>query len=391
MNTIKKKYFLIIKLLLSLSLFLLAINFEKASNERLKVLLGIFACYFLLGILRKVLIKKRIVYIVSFIIEIILIYTIEYNSRFLINYFYHLLYILTLIDISINLKRKNSIVIGIILVTVSLIKYVFLVYYELNLSNISEMAFFTLISVFVLLILNFLQYYIEEKEIKEQLYKQLVSSHNKLKEYTKKVEELTMIEERNRITRDIHDTLGHNMTGIIMELEMISLMIDEDTDESKKMLDRCKMSAREGLIKIREIVETLRPSEKISKGVESIKELINSFNTKTNIDTAFDVKGKKIKTSTTINVILYRIVQEALTNSVRHGKATIIRIQFEYLENKIEFKIHDNGIGCKQIKKGFGLKSMQERVENVGGQISYSSDKGFCINGFLPLEVKKYD
>ncbi|RKD31198.1 sensor histidine kinase [Thermohalobacter berrensis] len=385
------KLFYIFKLVTLVILFIGAIMFENAHGSRLYLLSLIFILYILIGILRGRIFKNKRIYSLSYFIDIALVYYLEHNSRFLINYFFHTFYIGILIESSLTLKKKDSLIIGIITVVTSLIKYVLLIYYKTNLSNISQISFFTLINVFILVLTHFAQYYKEEKEKQDKLYKQLIKAHKKLKEYADKIEGLTIIEERNRIARDLHDTLGHNMTALIMEMEMAELMINDDIDKAKELIGRSKKTAREGLRKVREVVETLRPEKRILKGVESIKELIEDFSNKANINAELNIKGKIVKTSPTIDVTLYRIVQESLTNAVRHGKASKVKIDLEYTYKTVNFKIKDNGIGIKKIEKGFGLKGMEERVRNINGEVKFHSDKGFLIEGYLPLEVNRVD
>ncbi|EOC99556.1 two-component sensor histidine kinase [Caldisalinibacter kiritimatiensis] len=249
------------------------------------------------------------------------------------------------------------------------------------------MAFFTLLNIFVLVVINFAQYFREQKLKKDLLYDELLDTHKKLKEYAQKIEELTILEERNRIARDIHDTLGHMMTGIIMELEMASHIIDKDTGKAKKLLKASKTSAREGLSKIRQVVETLKPDKQISKGIDSIKELIDEFSQKTGVDIDLNIIGSIKKLTPTVSVTLYRVVQESLTNAVRHGKATKIIVNISLTKEKIEFQIKDNGIGDKDIKLGFGLKGMTERVRALHGEIEFKVGDGFIVRGYIPGEV----
>jgi len=253
------------------------------------------------------------------------------------------------------------------------------------------MAFIILISVFILVIINFALYYKEEEERKDRLYQELLDTHKKLKEYTYKVEELTAVEERNRIARDIHDTLGHSMTAIIMEMEIIDRILDKDLNEAKTLLAKTKKSAREGLVKIREVVETLKPDDRISQGIESIKELIEDFSRRTGVEIELQVVGNLLRTSPPINATLYRAIQESITNAVRHGKATIIDIKIEFQKEKMEFYIHNNGLCPKEIIEGYGIKGMKERIEALNGKVEFEGNESFTIKGFLPIGGSEVD
>lgn len=363
-------------------IFYMAVYFENASGNRLYILLALFAAYIILGSLRKRLYNNEIWLSCSFVVDIILVYLLEYNSRFLINYFFHSFYIVILLEVSITLKREKSLIISIISVCVSLIKYIFLISYNSNLASLSQMAFFLLINALILVIANFAQYNREEKEKKELLYNELLKTHKKLKLYSDKVEELAAIEERNRIARDIHDTLGHNMTALIMQIEMSSHMMDEDIQRAKVLIDSAKEKARQGLLSVRKVVETLR-IEETKQEANSIQALIDEFSSAAGIEIELETIGETIIISPNTNITLYRIVQEALTNAVRHGKATRIKVVIIYKNDITEFEIRDNGRGTKKIKEGYGLKGMMERVVSLNGKVEFESRNGFTVKGYL--------
>ncbi|WP_432662919.1 sensor histidine kinase [Wukongibacter baidiensis] len=364
-------------------LFYMAVYFENASGTRLYMLLGLFAVYIILGIVRKRLYRNEMLLSCSFLIDIVLVYLLEHNSRFLINYFFHSFYIVILLEVSLTLKRDKSLIISIISVGVSLIKYILLISYNNNLASLSQMAFFLLINALILVIANFAQYNRDEKEKKELLYNELLKTHKKLKEYSDKVEELAALEERNRIARDIHDTLGHNMTALIMQMEISSHMIDEDIDKTKELIDSAKEMARQGLLSVRKVVETLR-IEETKKETNSIECLIDEFSNAAGIEIEFETIGELTKRHPNIDIALYRIVQESLTNAVRHGKATKVEVCITYKNEAIEFEIKDNGIGAKQIKEGYGIKGMKERITNLSGKVEFESGNGFIVKGYLP-------
>ncbi len=381
--------FYLIKIILLSLIFSGAVIFENAQGKRFHIILTVFAVYLLIGIIRNSLFKDKKLYKYTFLIDIVLIYFLEHQSRYLISYFYHSFYIAIIIEAAFMLKRKESLSVGILTVIVSLVKYFMLLYYKYSIGNLSQIVFFIIMNVLILGVISFAKYYKEEKEKKDELYTELLKTHTKLKEYSNRVKELVAIEERNKIARDIHDTLGHSMTGVIMQIEMADHMIGKDDDSVSKLLSNAKCSAREGLQKIREIVETLEPNKNISKGIESIKVLINRFKEITRVDISLKIKGRVVRTSETVNTVLYRVIQESLTNSIRHGHANRININIKYLEHNINFIIQDNGNGADKIHKGFGLKGIINRIESIGGKVCFKSEDGFVVEGKLPLEVQK--
>ena len=212
-----KKLLYIIKMIIFILLFLSALYFENAQQQRL-ILLFIIFILFLVGNIAKYYIKTQNKLFILFLIDTALIYIIESNSRLLINYFFHSFYMIIFLEASLTLQLKKGIAIGIITVIISMIKYVYLIYYKFNLSNVSQMFFFLMVNILILIIAAFARKTKEEKEKKDILYRELLDTHKKLKEYTDELNRLSVIEERTKIARDIHDTLGHNMTALIMQL-----------------------------------------------------------------------------------------------------------------------------------------------------------------------------
>lgn len=175
-----------------------------------------------------------------------------------------------------------------------------------------------------------------------------------------------------------------------MGLEMVQVLMEDDLPKAKDMIKYLKDSSRENLVKVREVVSTLYSNEGFSKGLESINELIDSFKLKSNTNINLEIKGEIIKLSPSTNIVIYRTLQEGLTNAIRHGRSNNIDIYLEYFNDFINLIIEDNGIGSTNIVKGYGLKGMEDRVLALGGKIEFSSDKGFKIRASIPLEVK-YD
>lgn len=375
-----KKNILMLKTIFTLILFFAALNYENALEFRTIIYVILITLYTLVNIARYYSKDSRIV-LGSFILELGIIYLFEYNSRYQVNYIFHLFYFLTLLEVPLSLNKKQSLIISILILIISNIKFIMLLYLKPSFGNVSQGGFFLLTGIFIALLMNFLKYYKEEEEKKMLLNKELMNANIRLNE-------MTIIEERNRIARDLHDTIGHGLTGTIMGLEVVQVLLDEDINQAREMTINLKDSSRKSLIGVREVVNTLNPNENISKGLESIKELIDSFQHKSNININFDVKGVPSKSNPSVNIVLYRIIQEGLTNSIRHGHAEKIDVKISYNDKSIEVSVKDNGLGTSDIEKGFGLKSMEDRVFSLGGTISFSSKEGFSIFASIPLEVE---
>ncbi|MCX7921769.1 MAG: sensor histidine kinase [Clostridia bacterium] len=200
------------------------------------------------------------------------------------------------------------------------------------------------------------------------------------------VEELAVIKERNRFARDAHDTVGHAMAKVITLLELCRISGDV-TDKMSKMLNDASDFAREGLNEVRRSIAGLVP-EKLELGnlEGALKKLFSDFTT-ADINIDFSIEGTipSCGTSKYSNSI-YRICQEALTNSVRHGNAKNVTVILRFGDT-IKLFICDDGSGCKDFKKGFGLSGMEQRVKELDGSISYGSNDGEGFNIFAEIPV----
>jgi len=252
-------------------------------------------------------------------------------------------------------------------------------------SNLSQMLFFLIINVFILIIASFAQHNKLEKERKDILYKELLNAHKKLKEYTDELKRLSVIEERNRIARDIHDTLGHNMTALIMQLQMAEHYIKTNSTKSEELLMNSLKTAKDSLDGIREVVETLRGKETALSSDNAIKVLVDEFSEKTGAEIDLKIIGQLTKNNEA-NKAIYHILQEGLTNAIRHGNATVIQVELQYFNDSIKFSIKDNGVGTEVLIEGYGMKGIKERVKDFNGNVEFVSCDGFYVNGIIYLE-----
>ncbi|MCX7923197.1 MAG: protein kinase [Clostridia bacterium] len=214
--------------------------------------------------------------------------------------------------------------------------------------------------------------------------------NKQLKEYAVAVEELAVARERNRVAMAMHDTLGHTMSILLKLLEASKISCSKDPEKTEKELSRAIDIAREGLKEVRHSVSGLMPETLEEAGlVTSLQKLITDYQS-SGINVDFTVDGIfDYRCSRYYNAI-YRTCQEALTNSLRHGKARNIAIILKFINEKVRLYIVDDGNGCKEINKGFGLTGMEKRITDLKGNISYTSDgeNGFNIFVEFPMDVQ---
>ena len=202
---------------------------------------------------------------------------------------------------------------------------------------------------FILLIISILR--ISEDKLKK--------SNSDLEIYIDSLEELTILKERNRISREIHDSVGHALSTTIIQLGAIENLVSFDKD-LKELVFELREFVKKSLIEVRNAINTLKPDEYENyENLFKIKELVNNFSKMTNIDVKITISKYTWKLSSIQSISLYRVIQEALSNCVKHSNATRIQIFFNFNKDNLVINIKDNGTDCKNINKGNGLKDLR--------------------------------
>ncbi len=225
---------------------------------------------------------------------------------------------------------------------------------------------------------------------------QLSTVNQKLQENTKKFGEEATKQERSRITRDMHDSCGYVFTNIIALAEAAISIPEIDDDTAKRIFNFIRNQSSDGLQRTRETLHLIREIQSpVSTGIQDIYELKHIFEEVTNIEIIIETGNMNHKYGRIVNATLRRIVQEALTNSLRHGHATKILIQFWEFPELLTMTVTDNGSGSNNIVKGIGFLGMEERLALLGGTLDFSSpeDGGFKIHITIPLtgREEKYE
>ncbi|MBW9154574.1 sensor histidine kinase [Clostridium estertheticum] len=328
-------------------------------------------------------------FIISILIELVLI-------SFMHSYFCHLTFLfifILFVDIFLFLDLKTCILVSLpAYITISLLTYIESKQLQIQaifsdiLSYWLALTFFAAVSYGLknsILMKDKIQIlYSELKESKEDLE----SANKKLKYYSENVEEISILNERNRLAGEIHDTIGHNLTSLIIEIDICNKLIDKDIDKTKIELNKAQKLARYSLSEVRKSVRSIKSSNNLT-GLNAIKNLIRCYEKNTGIVVHFNTSKRQYRLSPTIEVTVYSAIQESLTNCAKYGNANNAYIDIYFKENGIEFFIKNDGLSCHNIKKGVGLTTMQERVEVLGGNLKISGENNFNVSGFIPMEV----
>lgn len=219
-----------------------------------------------------------------------------------------------------------------------------------------------------------------------KLYHDLQNANEQLSEYADMAEKMAQTNERNRIAREIHDTLGHRLTGIIAGLDACLALADVAPQEVKKQLGVLADVSREGIKEVRRSVSELRPDavEKLSLNA-AIRKMVTDMGKVTDTQIYFDAGGEKLEFGDDESNIIYRVIQESITNAVRHGHAGQIWVSLKRIDGEVLLEIRDDGIGCKELNSGFGTRHMKERIEMLGGTIAFDGQKGFTVTAHIPI------
>lgn len=220
----------------------------------------------------------------------------------------------------------------------------------------------------------------------QQLNDELQVLNIQLQEYASLQEKMGETKERNRLAREIHDTLGHTLTGLSVGIDAAMMILDVDSEATKKQLSILSDTARQGLKDVRRSVEKLRPDalERYSLQ-EALQKMIVDFEVVSQVEISFVCHLESLSFNKDEEEVIYRIVQEGLTNALRHGHAKHVFISFAMEANMLVVIIEDDGIGCEKVEFGFGLHHMEERVNALQGKIRAYGYDGFVIIAEIPI------
>ena len=198
---------------------------------------------------------------------------------------------------------------------------------------------------------------------------ELDEARKRLLEYAQKVENAAQIEERNRISKEIHDELGHKLIRTKLMMEAAIQVIPHDKEKGMDMLYQIRDQLSESMETLRTTVRNLKPDDRVVRSF-SIQQLVEDFTKSSGVQVEVTVRGEPFRQYPSMEVALYRNAQEALTNAVRHGQARHIAVQLEYFPDRLEMSVSNDGrLPEGKIVKGLGLQGMEERLSLFGGTV----------------------
>ncbi len=230
---------------------------------------------------------------------------------------------------------------------------------------------------------------IEYIDIVTSINNKLSDSNSKLIKTEKKLQTIRQ-NERKEISQHLHDNLGQNITALNLETKVLKNCIDTKNETARKTLDRINRNINDSIEILRELTNNLRiPNLKSNGLIKSIEKIISERNALKMIKLTFEAQNIPEDLNDTINLTVYRSVQECITNMLKHSKATEGTIQLHYLNHNLDIIIKDNGIGIENKNtKGLGLLGMYESIKKLNGTFSIDKLKkqGTIIRINIPTE-----
>ncbi len=329
------------------------------------------------------IIAYLICYVLSFTSKGWLIYlgtgaqiAISTTMSMLFGYIYFFLFLAFFIG---NLKKKMAFIIFYIILLISTfgtIYYGFVTIHNRELITQLPFVVLSLISVILLPVSTY------NKNKEDELQGQLDYAN-------KRISELVKLEERQRISRDLHDTLGQKLSLIGLKSDLAAKLISKNPVQAKQEISDVQKTARIALKEVREMVTQMRGT-KLEDEISRIKQILKAAE----INFIIEGNSKLTKTSLIAENVVSMCIKEAVNNVVKHSKATTCFLIIEQTKTELTVKLKDNGVGIGNFLEnsyGNGIQGMKERLEFVNGSLEIVSDHGTTIIIKVPTIFKQAD
>jgi signal transduction histidine kinase len=216
----------------------------------------------------------------------------------------------------------------------------------------------------------------------ERLAVELREANQRLRAYAAQAEAVATIKERNRLAREIHDTLGHHLTAVNVQLEAARAVLDADPDRARQAVENAQSMTKKGLAEVRSSVAALRASPMERRSLpEAVGALVEGLDA-SGLLAEFELLGEPRELPPEAKLALYRAAQEGLTNVRRHARASWAQVQLDYEEPaRVRLTVEDNGVGSASADGGFGLLGVRERIRLLDGEMRTETAprKGFTL------------
>ena len=325
--------------------------------------------------------------VISIIIELIVIPIAHINLGGAIIFY--------LIGVSIDIYEFNNKIFRYLFSSIIIIYGIF----PSMIENKTERVFNICLIISIFIILSYISKLYNTKVEAQNLYdklriseEKLIEANKELEGYVHSIEELTLLKERNRISREIHDSVGHALSTAMIQLSAMERIADKENSSLKEMANNLREFINESFQDVKRAVRELKPNEYENyQSLLTLQEVCNNFEKLSGVKVSTIISKGDWNLSTKQISHLYRITQEVLSNSLRHGKASKINVIMNFTNDEFVLSFSDNGIGTDNIvESGVGLKSIKERTAEINGLVYIKSSlgNGFFIKIVVPKEVE---
>ncbi|WP_342599669.1 sensor histidine kinase [Psychrobacillus sp. FSL H8-0483] len=339
------------------------------STGPLEIVIGLVLTLLFFIAYRLSFISNGLLLYISVFVEI----AISVTMTFLYGYIYFAIFLSFFIG---NIQRKVSffVIYSIhLLVTIVAIIFGFLTQMELFLSHLP----FLIICLIGVILLPFNTYNRNQREMLE----------GQLEDAQKRISQYIIIEERERIARDLHDTLGQKLSLIGLKSDLAGRLIEKNPEAAKNEIHDINQTARSVLKEVRELVTNMRGT-KLEDELFRIKQILHAAQ----ITCKISGSPKLLKTPLLVENMLSMCLKEAVTNVVKHSGATSCSISIKQSAKETLIKVYDNGVGIDERKdwsKGHGIRGIKERLEFVNGSLDIYSKNGTIVNIHVPNVIQQ--
>jgi signal transduction histidine kinase len=227
-------------------------------------------------------------------------------------------------------------------------------------------------------------------ERERQQHAQLEAAHQRLRRHAATVEQLAISRERNRLARDLHDTLAHSLSALTVQLEALRSLLVHDRTATQDAVDEILILARDGLEDSRKAIQALRTDPVETLGLAgALRDMLQAFRERTGVQADLTVAGEKPDLTTEEAQTLFRIAEEGLTNVERHAAARKVIVRLAFGADRTDLVLRDDGTGFDPARvepDRYGLTGMQERAAMIGATLEVNSRPGGGTEVWCSLE-----
>jgi signal transduction histidine kinase len=229
------------------------------------------------------------------------------------------------------------------------------------------------------------------RDVAQALLRDLEVANAELTRQAERVKALAIAEERARVAREVHDSLGHHLTAINLQLQNAERFAPRDPERSRQKVREARESTLTALTEVRRSVQALKPPALDEQsGIAALSALARSFDG-AGPKVSFRLEGEERPLPPEVELALYRATQEGLTNAARHANARNVDVRLAFESEATRLTIADDGEGSTEeaLEGGFGLSALRERVEALGGttMVGNRPEGGFTLEAVVPIDA----